>query len=452
MRLERLLIGALVAGIALSARSAAAQEAVVQQALKTDAADADAVQAIEGYGYSVAPGVVTHPSIGILGGVNDNVFYQSSNSEKQAAGLLRVVGGLFVATDKVRATDDGEGNAVESTPRAYEFRGGIQAGFTEYVGGSDAVNSQRNLSLNAAADLVVFPAGDFSFLVRDRFIRDVRPPNFEDTETQSRDNNFLSLGLRYQPYGHDIGATLHYDNTIDVFEAGFISTYANRMNQSIGLRGEWQWRPFTKFLADVSYGFYGPLGTSTLGGMPYKTGSNPLRAVVGASTLLTLNTSIKAHVGYAQASYGVGAGYIAPVGGIEVGYRWSDNGRIVALYDYDHFDSFNANFYSDHTVAIRAVQQINSAVIDVGPEVRLRQFGGIPKALGAPDRTDFVAGVRARFQWVFNEKFSLTAEYRLAIVQTDYRSNVFTSTGAGMGTDNPSFVQDEVTVGFRAAY
>lgn len=451
MKLHRLLTGAFVALLVLHAKSASAQEAVVQQAMQTDAADGDAVQAIEGYGYSLTPGVVTHPSIGVLGGFNDNVFYASGNAEKQAAAVLRVVGGLFVATDKVHAVGDGEGNAVETTPRAYEFRGGIEGSFTQYVG-NDTTTNQHNLALSAAANLVVFPAGDFAFLVADRFIRDIRPPNFEDNSSQNRDDNVLSLGLRYQPYGHDISATLHYDNWIGVFEGGLISTFANRMNQTIGLRGEWQWRPFTKFLADVSYGFYGPLGTSTLAGAPYKTGSSPLRAVVGASTLITVNTSIKAHVGYAQAGYGVGEGYMAPVGGLEVGYRWSDNGRIVALYDYDHFDSFNANFYSDHTVAVRAVQQIKSTVLDIGPEIRLRSFGGIPKALGAPDRTDFVAGLRARFQWVFNEKFSLSAEYHLAIVQTDYRSNVFTASGAAMGTDNPSFVQDEFMLGFRAAF
>ncbi len=449
MGFKRFLISAVVASIGLASGIAAAQEAVVQQALQTDAADANAVQAIEGYGYSLSQDTVTHPSIGILGGFNDNVFYSSSNADKQAAGLLRVVGGLFVATDKVTPADNESG---ETTPRAYEFRGGIEGAFTEYLGGNDDVDAQHNLSLSAAANLVVFPAGDFSFLLNDRFVRDIRPPNFEDNTSQNRDDNVISLGVRYQPYGHDISATLHYDNWIDVFEGGLVSTYANRMNQTIGLKGDWQWRPFTKFLAEVSYGFFGPLGDSTLAGAPYKTGSNPLRAVVGMSTLLTLNTSLKAHIGYAQASYGVGEGYLAPVGGIEFGYRWSDSGRIVALYDYDHFDSFNANFYSDHTVAIRAVQQIGSGALDIGPEVRLRQFGGIPMALGAPERTDFVAGARARFQYVFSEKYILSAEYLLAIVQTDYRSNVFTNTGAPMGTDNPSFVQNQVMVGFRAAF
>jgi hypothetical protein len=359
-----------------------------------------------------------------------------------------VFGGLFVATDKVNPTD-GEG---EVTPRAYEFRGGLQAGYQDYVGGGDAASGQRDLALNGAIDFVAFPAGNVSMVLTDRFVRDIRPPNFEDNTSQNRDDNVLSIGLRYQPYGHDVSATLHYDNWIDVFEGGLVSTYANRMNHTIGLRGDWQWRPFTKFVADVSYGFFGALGDSTLDGMPYKTSSNPLRAVVGASSLLSLNTSLKVHVGYTQASYGVGEGYLAPVGGIEFGYRWSDTGRIVALYDYDHFDSFNANFYSDHLVALRAVQQIGPTVLDVGPEVRLRQFGGIPKALGAPERTDFVAGARVRFQWLFNEKFSVSAEYRLGIVQTDYRSNVFTNTGTLMGTDNPSFVQNEFMLGFRAAY
>ena len=50
---------------------------------------------------------------------------------------------------------------------------------------------------------------------------------------------------------------------------------------------------------------------------------------------------------------------------------------------------------------------------------------------------------------------SLSAIFALAntaIVQTDYRSNVFADNGVPQGTDNPSFVQNEVMLGLRAAF
>jgi hypothetical protein len=168
--------------------------------------------------------------------------------------------------------------------------------------------------------------------------------------------------------------------------------------------------------------------------------------------LFTSQTSLKVHVGYAHSSYEIGTGYSAPVAGAELGYRWSPTGRVVALYDYDHFDSFTANFYADHLFAARAIQQIGPLVLDGGPEIRLRHFGGVPALFGPPERNDRVIAGSARLQLLVADKYSLSGEYRLAVVRTDYRATSIDTMGNATGTYDPGFVRNEFWLGFRAAY
>ncbi len=93
------------------------------------------------------------------------------------------------------------------------------------------------------------------------------------------------------------------------------------------------------------------------------------------------------------------------------------------------------------------MQSIGNVVLDGGPELRLRHFGGIPMVLGPSERDDIVVALRVRGQLLFAEKFSISAEYTLAVVETDYRAIV-----PGGGDDDPSFIRNELFLGVRAAY
>ena len=449
---KTLLAAATLSSLSLS--TAYAQEAVVAEVVSNEANTADGVSSVEGRGIEVGTGVVIHPAIGIEGGVNDNVFFETRNENKQSAGLLRLTGTFHIASrrDRVEDLGDAEEGSAELTPRMVEFRAGLRAAYVEYLASSDNVRGQRNLNLDATGDVTVNPAGPLSVLVHDGFTRDQRAPNFEDSSTLNRDENHLRIGLSLHPLERTIASTIYYENWLHIFENPGISKFANRMNQTIGWRTDYRWLPRTMLSADVSYGFFGPRGDSKLMGETYKTDSRPLRAVAGLATNLSEMTTLKVHAGYARASYGQGEGYSSPVLGAEFGVRWSETGRFVALYDYDHFDSFNANFYRDHTIAARAIQRIGAVILDGGPEVRFRYFGGIPMQLGNPSRNDVVVDALARAQIVFADKFSAFAQYRLGLVDTNYRANVFDSMGNAGGTDDPSFARNEVSVGVRAAY
>ena len=450
-RVTLVVIGA--GAILAVSRLAGAQEAAVTDVVSDDSFDASALAMHEGHGYSVARGLKLHSSVELAGGATDNVFHQSAAATPIASGLMRVSGTLDVATDRATQEDLGDPDsevAAELAPRTYVFRGGLGAAYEEYLSGKASVRAQRNLTLNAGAELTVAPSGPFTVVLRDRFARDVRSPNYEDSLTLNRDDNHAYIGVRATR--GVASATLHFEDWLSVFENGQPSQFANRVNDLVGLLGEWQLLPMTKISADVSYGFYGPLGDSTLLGMPIKTSSQPLRAVAGLSSLLTSRISVKLHAGYGRASYGSGEGYSAPIAGAELGYRWSTTGRIVALYDYDHFDSFNANFYADHLFTARAIQQIGALVLDGGPELRLRHFGGIPALFGPPDRDDRVVAASARAQLLCAERYTLSVEYRLAAVRTDYRATTLDAMGAAAGTYDPGFVRNELWLGFRAGY
>jgi hypothetical protein len=85
--------------------------------------------------------------------------------------------------------------------------------------------------------------------------------------------------------------------------------------------------------------------------------------------------------------------------------------------------------------------------------VRLRHFGGVPALFGPPTRDDRIIAGAARIQLLVADKYSLSGEYRLAIVRTDYRAVMLDEMGIPtMGTYDPGFVRNEFWLGFRAAY
>jgi hypothetical protein len=440
--------------LALAARAAHAEPDAVTEVITDDNFNPDRINQLEGNGYTLTPGLVIHPSIGLQGGGTTNVFY--SDEGTSGAGYLRLVGGAYLATDHAKTEDlgtpdpDAPEQQLELTPRTYELRSGMQLGYQEFLSGSDVVRSQRNLNVRAMADFVLFPAGPFTISASDWYTRDVRSPNYETSGTLNRDDNRGRISLGFHPQSGTISGSMFYENWLEVFEGGL--SWANRMNQRIGADFNWHWLPVTQFTSELSAGFNGPLGTSVLEGMPYKTDSHPLRGVVGIATAITEAVNLKAHIGYARASYDVGEGYSAPIGGAEVGYRWSSTGRAVVLYDFDHFDSVNANFYGDTLLAAKAIQTYKKWVFDGGPELHRRTFGGIPMAIGLPDRKDTVFALRARAQMPIADRFSLSAEYAFETVQTTYRATEFDLNGNPIGTYDPSYIRHEFMLGVRAAY
>ncbi|HVV87028.1 MAG TPA: hypothetical protein VHE35_28510 [Kofleriaceae bacterium] len=409
---------------------------------------ARADEAVEGPGVEVAPGTVVHPNVGAEAGVINNVFFEQSDAGPVTSGVLRISGRMDVASQKVEPEEDvpDEEPGKEPAPQTFQFRAGLAAAYEEYLYyANPSATGQRNVTFDGQAHLQVYPEGTWSFLADDRLRRDVRPRNYEDATSTDRDDNLLGLAVRFQPGGHQISATARYENMIDVYEGG--TGVANRMNQTLGLRGDWQLFPYTKLYADLSYGFFGPLGDAQpVAGSLIKESSNPLRALVGIASTLTEPITLKLSVGWGHATYAMGEGYNAPLVDLEGGYEYSPTGRVVAEYNLDYQDSTDANYYRDHKLNVHVDQQVaGRLLLSGGVDVVFRGYRGIT-LIGPPDRDDVILAAHVRAQYVLNERYYLTGDYLGTTDQTDYRSMF-------MGvTDDPSYSRNELMFGARAAF
>lgn len=406
---------------------------------------AHAQEAVEGKGMEVSPGTVIHPNVGAEFGVIDNLFYEQDSVVTTA--MMRLTANFALASEKIKPDEavPGEEPGNEPAPQTYEFRasGGLRyEEFFYYDNVSTA--AQRNLALDAQAHLQVYPAGTWSFIGDDRLRRDVRPRNFEDPSSTARVDNMLDLGLRYQPGGRTISGTLRYQNALDVFEDAGV---ANRMNHTLGLRGDWQWLPFTRFFVDTSLGFFGAVGSSqpASDGLT-KQSSMPIRGLVGIATTLSEPLTLKAHAGWGYSTYSAGEGYNGPLFDLEVGYQYAPTGRFVAEYNYDYEDSINANYYRDHRLTAKVDQQlIEKLVLTGGVDLRLRGYRGID-TIGMASRDDLLLSAVVRAQYVLTDRYYLTGSYVGTSDQTDY---VYMASGV---PDDPSFNRHELMFGARAAF
>jgi len=409
----------------------------------------EVTSAVEGPGFEVSENTVFHPVLGIdIGGTN-NVFYRSSNFN--GSGLLRLIAEGSLASKKVEAPGPAEAwvggddeQVAEPAPRAIEFRAGGALAYTEYLSGDSVIRSQRNLGADLGANLVVFPQGTAAFKLDERFIRYTAPTNFLSDEDTDRITNAIGLGLYYQPGGRTMRGSIRFENQIDVFEED-AQRFDNRMINAILASYEWEFFPYSKVYADFSYSFITGLGDS--GAIPtLKQDAQPIRGGAGIATSITELFTVKAYFGWAHASYENGPSYNTPVLGAEVGYRYSPLGRAVVAYAWDHRDSLNAQFYSDHGFTLRVDQQIDRFIASAGAEVHLRTYHGIPMEIGPPTRSDVIVAGLIRANYVFKDWIAAVATFRAETDQTDYRSDF------GGDLDNPSYSRFELTGGVRTAF
>lgn len=411
----------------------------------------DAVQpvaVVEGAGVKVGEGTVLHPQIGVEVGVQSNVFFEDTNVI--AAGLIRLIAEIGTGslspqrlTPAEQDTDAGPG------PRAvgdFQYRADLRAQYDYYPSTNDSVSSQGGLGGGLLFRGIVHPERPVQFAVVEDYARQIRPTNFESSDSINRDVNHLKLQLQWAPSGRSIAGILHYENTIDVFEKD-TQHFANRFQNTLGLRIQWQWLPQTRIYGDVSGGIYTGLGSTP--GTPDKVTSYPLTTAVGIQTLLTPRITFTSRIGYENGFYASGPSFSSILFGAQAGYRYSELGRVTLGYNYVHQDSINANYYRDHAITLGLTHAINPFVILVQAGLTFRQYDGLIVTSGTPmdTRSDVIGAITAQAHYNFRDWLAASIDYHFTDVQTDY-----TYTTADGFTDNPSFVRHEVLAGIRAAY
>ena len=451
LRLQLMKIFALIAGLS----SAVTLLAVTATASAQPAGQVSAVSPyasnVEGPGIKIGEGTVFHPIFGAETGAISNVFF--SDTDPAASGILRLLfeGSIGSLSQQRRATSSAEAAAMEEEQAAaqaslgdLEYRAQLNLRYNEYLSGNNNVTAQRDLDIGARINGTAFPQRTWQFGFDENFQRLTRTTNYESRGGLDRDVNSLKLALRYMPKSRSINGALTYTNTIDVFESNN-HAFANRFQNSLALRVNWQFLPVTKFYADAQIGIFTGLGAES-----EKVTSLPLRTVVGAQTAITTDTTVATYVGYGRGFYTSGADFQNVLFGANFGYRHSPLGRVSFLYDYNFQDSINSNYLRDHTFKVSAQQQIVPFSINASAEVRLRQYQGLSATLmassGLAVRDDVIFAVNAGGNYNFRDWLAATVDYHLTTVSTD-----FTYQAAPGLQLNPGFVRHELIAGIRAA-
>ena len=459
-------LGSLLLGAVVTALGAQVAEAQTSQVLGREWEDT-----VTGAGIKVGESTVMHPVAGVETGVVSNVFYEDDAG--RTAGVIRLVGEAAFATlpperlndpdrsvyerplwrkwkgsiyqaydgpywrDDNGEDDDAEGENVGAPPKL-EFRAGVRAFYEEFLSGDESVRGQRNLGLNGNVHVHVNPYETIAFTLDEDLTRAIRPTNFESSGDLDRWINNLRLGLRIQAGGRALVPEFRLHNRIDYFESSN-SAFANRVQTTFGGRLNWWYTRHTRVFFDASIGIFG--GGSAQG--IQKVSSLPLRLILGGRTPFTERTALSVHAGFAKGFYSAGPDFTGPLIAGRFSYAYNDFGNLSFGYRYDFQDSINANYYSGHVIDAKAVQQIDRLVLEGRGEMHLRSYNGIPMAIGAPTRTDFIFVLRGDAKYLLREWLGLSGSLQFATDQTGY---------VQASGDSPSFTRFELFGGIVSAF
>jgi len=461
-RFSTSVVAGVVAGLLTASSYASAQ---TSQVLGRDWEDV-----VSAPGVKVGEGTVLHPVAGAETGIISNMFYEDSGG--RTAGIFRVVGEVAIATVPPERRDSGlrpdwnpwQGSAYrtydgpffrddtgdgdglnEGAPPKLEFRAGMRAFYEEFISGDTQVRDQRNIGLNGNAHAHFNPYGTVPVTVDYDLTRAIRPTNFESSEDLDRWISHFRLGVRFQTGGRAIVPEFRYTNRIDYFESSD-SRFANRIQHNFGAKLNWWLARFTQFYADASLGIFSGLGDNSLNGMTFKQSSVPLRLRIGTNTALTEKISTHGYIGFGKGFYSAGQDFTNILFNAGLSYRLNPFGRLRVGYTYDFADSINANFYSEHRLQAAISQQIRRLVVTGKAGLHFRKYFGIPMAVGAPDRSDFIFSASGVGKYLLRDWIAITGSLQFVTDQTDYVSTIDGS------NDDPSFSRFELLGGVAAAF
>lgn len=404
-------------------------------------------------GIKIAEGAVFRPRLELQTGYQSNVFYEAGDLNGSA--LMRLGLGGTLASEAVR----GEAAAAESegSGRRFTFKADANLAWNQYLTGESAITEHNDLGIGLLVDARLNPDGVVAFQARDGFSRVVAPPPSETGEGLDRDKNELLLGLIFRPGGGAIQGYTNYTFTVDMFERSELD-FGNRMSHLVAAGARWQWLPRTQFSGEASVGFVSP------GAEGLKTNGTPIRAWVGASTLITPTFGAILRAGFGNALYdGTGSNptYIAVA---EARLAVGPSLRLAAGYGHEFQDSMIGDFYTDHSLSVRGLAQLGRTQARARAELRLRDYSGIPReaTLGASsvdfcsssdtcgmdsDRSDLVARFDASVDHRFSRWLAGGVSYSLFSDTTDF----VTRSGPGM-EDEAKFLWQELVVKASATY
>lgn len=364
----------------------------------------------EGGGVRVSDTLTFHPRFELETAYQTNVFRADDSDVRPygrgtgavGAPLIRLGVGGALGTRPPRTLDISAPGENTASPKL-AFRGEIDLAWNQYIHDTQEVTGSSDLGINLLADARVNPEGEFTVLIRDAFTRAVRPPTAESISDQDRDKNEFTLGAIWKPGG---GAIQGYGNYIFGFEFFEGLNLGTRLSHTFNLGVRWQWLPKTQFSFDSSLGIVQPQDE-------WKSGSMPLRLMVGTSTLITPTFGTVIKLGYGNGFYDAGPSYNSYLAQVEARWALGPIARFAFGYAHDFADALIGNYYSDHRFYARFATQIAGRWQFRGKgEIALRDYDGITDVLGADfcqdrtscanERNDIIARVDTSLDYQIN--------------------------------------------------
>ncbi|HWN69829.1 MAG TPA: hypothetical protein VNM90_19440 [Haliangium sp.] len=424
---------------------------------------------VEGPGYEVGEGTVIHPSVGMTTGLLYNPFYE--NQSPESTPVLQLRGAVSIASQGSKPGNeidllkrDKDIDSARDAAPSLEFRAGGLLDLTLYTTTNETV-ARRLLSGSLTGHVLTAPRGPVSFYADEVFTRTSTPVNYESYGNDiNRIINRLTGGVQFRPGDGAFRFALQYENTVDIFEPTQSdlpeeSARPNRGHHIGRGRAEWQFLPITRFFLDTSWGYTGALSGASCGVI--KRNARPLRIQLGAATALTELTSLRAHVGYGKGFYqsrGADCGeggtpdFSNVLLGAELGYRYSPLGRLSVTYEYDFQDSVVANYYRDHALVGRLINQVDLVLLLASIDIRQRLYVGTPEAFmginGETTHDHLIFRLSGKGYYLYRDWLAFTASLELVNDSTDF---AYTDPDTAMSRQL-GYTRTELQIGAVAAF
>src|SRR3569623_834374 len=377
---------------------------------------------VQGDGIKIGDGTAFYPQVGLESGYESNSIYQANDPTGAGIARLLVEAGIgSLSRSRLGAAEPGE----------LQFEENAYAAYDQYLSSNGNVTDQSGLGLGFHGNALVHPEGTVSFYANDGYDRVLRPTNYESSQNATRDINTALLRLDIHPAERRLSGAVSYTNTVDVFENQPL--YPDRVLNTLAGSLAYQLFPLTTARLTVSESYNAGIGTTA------KVTSYPFAARLGLSTALTTTTSVLVEGGYAQGFYASGPDYQAFTGRAYFEWRYNELPALRLQYAYNHNDSINANFYSEHAIQGWLEHKVERFGLYVTPEVRFRTYEGInPPLMGPLTRDDVILAAAVGLRYQFRNWVNASIQYRVVDDSTDY---LYTS---GTTLLAPSYLRHEI--------
>jgi hypothetical protein len=361
--------------------------------------------------------LVLHAGVASEFGYDSNILYDYRPVE---GAVMRIRAHLDLVT---LTPQPGDGEVVTAPPRML-LRSSTQLEYREYFAAQNGIVASNNINLFSDNAFTLHPQGRFSLTLTDWLARTSDPVNVENTRNLIRDVNRFGLLAAWRPGGGSLqiglGDYVHVNYMGENASYAFASFYGDEAQAF----ARWSILPQTHLMAVVRGGYFGYPGNPS-------QSSAPLRALVGASTLLTGWLGLAASVGYGNSFNQKGPSYNNFLGSAEVDVHLPYAGLIAARYEREFYPSVFANFYRDDMVALSFKQPlVKHLTAGLRGAVYLRPFEGLidPKLINAVSyssnvHTGPIYEARAELNVQPAKWLSCGASYGLQLDSTDFVFN-----------------------------